>query len=154
MLRRMSPLLILFFLSFSAFGSNRSLKHQVYLQSLRKPIAEDTSCKMVFSLWQKDAYSDVGGRSEGAIPVHTSSFLQVICHKDLVAQVNKGNYGSQIGQVDQNGKNLLDLVYMDSMKVTLEEGMAFQGAFANLSCSDFSDFLTYEKARAEFQDLL
>ena len=146
-------LFVFLLLSFNTFGSNPSLSHKIFLNSLRRLPSPETRCQVTFSLWQKDAYSDVGGRNQSHLPVHTSSFLQIICHKKLIAQVNKGNYGSQIGETDSQGINLLDLAYMDSMEMSLKEAMNFQTVFSQMSCLGYSEFLSYERLLEEFKFL-
>jgi len=104
----------------SADDDGASSEDQIVTSEMRA--SADDACTATFVFWQKDAYKDVGGRTNDLWPPHTTTQLEVSCQtaegEQHIAPF-KENYGSKPGQKDKNGNDLLVRVQMDPHVVTV-----------------------------------
>lgn len=104
----------------------------------------DPTCSAAFRVLQKDAYSDVAGRTSELWPPHTTTVLDLSCPGEGVVTAFQANHGTEPGEVDANG----DVFLVETTKVTTtgpkSELLALQAAYANCSCDGATKFLSLD----------
>ncbi len=131
--------LLIFFSFFLPFTACNSLDGNRKEQS-----PQDRDCKLTFTVWQKDAYSDQGGRNRIYLPVHSSTSLDVNCKDGDHFEKKQPNHGAVPGEKDMNGRLLLDEAYSDTFQLSKAEAMAFSKQYENTLCEETTEFLSLE----------
>lgn len=115
------------------------------------------SCYAIFRWLQKDAYKSTGGRTNPTWPPHTTTVMEVHCLDStggdkLIESAYRDNHGSAPGQLDPNGRPLLDDV-KDSGPVssTREQLLALLEQYRHCECAPATTFLSMTSARGPLE---
>lgn len=93
---------------------------------------------------QKDAYSDVAGRTSDLWPPHTTTVLDVTCPGEATVTAFQANHGTEPGAVDANGDVFLVEVASFSTTGPKSELQALQAAYAACNCDATTSFLSLD----------
>ena len=104
----------------------------------------EPTCTATFRVLQKDAYSDVAGRSTPLWPPHTTTVLDVACPDEDVVTAFQANHGTEPGEVDANGDVFLVEVTKFTTTGPKSELAALQAAYASCACDGATKFLSLD----------
>lgn len=111
-------------------------------------------CTASFVWLQKDAYKETGGRSTEVWPPHTTTQLIVECPNGTRSPF-QGNHGSEPGQLDVNGRALLDEVHRESTTLSVAEADQLIANYMDCACEPNTPFLSmYSLDESLVPDLL
>jgi hypothetical protein len=104
----------------------------------------DPTCSAKFRVLQKDAYSDVAGRTSELWPPHTTTVLDVTCPGESTITAFQANHGTEPGEVDANGDIFLVEVASFTATGPKTELQALQAAYSSCSCDAATKFLSLD----------
>ena len=112
------------------------------------------SCTATLRWLQKDAYKNTGGRTTSAWPPHTTTQLDVHCvnaagSTTLDSSTFRENHGSKPGQVDANGKSLLDEVKHVDARGTRTQVNALLESYKGCECDPATEFLSMDTVKKD-----
>jgi hypothetical protein len=105
---------------------------------------QEQTCSATFRVLQKDAYSDVAGRSSDLWPPHTTTVLDVTCPGESTISAFQANHGTEPGDVDANGDVFLIEAASFTKTGPKTELEALQAAYATCSCDGTTKFLSLD----------
>jgi hypothetical protein len=118
------------------------------------PAKAAESCTATFRWLQKDAYKNTGGRTSSAWPPHTTTQLDVRCvdakgNETFSTSAFRENHGSKPGQLDANGKPLLDEVRHTDATGTRDQVLALVDSYKGCECDPTTQFLSMDVAKED-----
>lgn len=116
-------------------------------------VSDAENCSGVFIFWQKDAYKETGGRSTALWPPHTTTSLEITCDDATVGQFVHGNHGSEPGQTDANGRELLDEIARIDLAGSRQRLLALLERYQGCECEP-SSFLSMSSLQDDLVESL
>lgn len=104
-----------------------------------EPVSEDElskACTATLTIWQKDAYKDLGGPLTPGWPPHSTTSLKVDCKgapSQSAAMLNHSDVA--VGQKDANGTPILTQVATETLQGSAAEMSKLLAAYKTAECS-------------------